>query len=298
MIANLYLAAITGLLTQTHVALAASTIDYFITFGDSYSQTGFDVNGQKPSSSNPLGNPPFPGWTAAGGANWIGSMVKEQNNSLVLSYNFAYGGATVDANIVKPYADTVLSMVDQVNQYSTTVGKRPDYAPWTSSNALAGVWIGVNDVGNSYYLSNAADVAERATSRYFELLKSLYDSGLRQFVLLSVPPTNLSPLMLKQGAESNALLVKSITLYNSLLSSKLKTFKKANSGVRAILVDTSVPFNKAIKNPNAYGAPDATCFNENGISCLWFNDYHPGVAINKLVAEEVAKKLEGSGFKW
>ncbi|KAF4968850.1 hypothetical protein FSARC_3816 [Fusarium sarcochroum] len=298
MLAKSFLVATASILAQTHAAQAASSIDYLITFGDSYSQTGFDVNGEKPSASNPLGNPPFPGWTAAGGANWVGSLVKEQNNSVVLSYNFAFGGATVDAKIVKPYADTVLSMVDQVNQFSNSIGKKPDYAPWTASNALAGVWIGVNDVGNSYYLSDADAVVDKAVARYFELLQVLYKAGLRKFVLLSVPPTNLSPLMIQQGSESNALLVKSIKLYNSRLTSKLSAFKKANSGVKAVLVDTSVAFNKAIQNPKEYGAPDATCYNADGVSCLWFNDYHPGVAINKLVAEEVAKKLEASGFGW
>mgnify|MGYP004716658255 CR=1 FL=1 len=121
-------------------------------------------------------------------------MVKEQNNSVVLSYNFAYGGATVDANIVKPYADTVLSMVDQVNQFSNSIGKKPDYAPWTAANTIAGVWIGVNDVGNSYYLSDADAVVDKAVARYFELLQVLYKAGLRKFVLLSVPRRFPEPL--------------------------------------------------------------------------------------------------------
>lgn len=155
--------------------------------GDSYSQTGFDPNGAKPSAANPLGNPPFPGWTAAGGANWVGDIVKEQNNSLVLSYNFAYGGATVDANIVKPYASTVLSFVDQVNQFSNSVGKHPAGTSWTAQNTIAGVWIGVNDVGNSFYLQDSDAVVEKATTRFFELLQVLYKAGLRKFVLLSVP---------------------------------------------------------------------------------------------------------------
>jgi hypothetical protein len=104
-----------------------------------------------------------------------------------LAYNFAYGGATVDANIIKPYQDTVLSMVDQVNQFSNSIAKKPSYAPWNAQNAVAGVWIGVNDVGNSFYLGNMADITERAVSRYFELLKVMYNAGLRKFVLLSVP---------------------------------------------------------------------------------------------------------------
>ncbi|KAM0218116.1 hypothetical protein ACHAPQ_004431 [Fusarium lateritium] len=296
MVSKLLFAAIGGVVARSVAPRAASSLTY-LTSGDSYSQTGFDVNGQQPSASNPIGNPPFPGWTAAGGANWVGDMVTEQNNSLVLSYNFAYGGATVDANIVKPYQDTVLTMVDQVNQFSNSIGKKPTTVPWTAKNTVVGVWMGVNDVGNSFYLSNAAEVAEKAVARYFELLQILYNAGLRKFVLLSVPPTELTPLMISQGAESNAMLVKSITNYNSQIATRLKAFKK-NSGVKAIVVDTSVAFKKAIKSPQNYGAPDAVCYNADGKSCLWFNDYHPGIAINKLVAEDVASALEANGFGW
>ncbi|KNB10584.1 hypothetical protein FOXG_10745 [Fusarium oxysporum f. sp. lycopersici 4287] len=298
MLSKLLFAAMGSILAQSAAVHAAGSIGYLFTFGDSYSQTGFDPNGAKPSAANPLGNPPFPGWTAAGGANWVGDIVKEQNNSLVLSYNFAYGGATVDANIVKPYASTVLSFVDQVNQFSNSVGKHPAGTSWTAQNTIAGVWIGVNDVGNSFYLQDADAVVEKATTRYFELLQVLYKAGLRKFVLLSVPPTELTPLMIQQGADSNVLLVKAIKLYNSKLASKLSAFKKANSGVKTLLVDTSVSFKKAINNPKAYGAPDATCYNSDGKSCLWFNDYHPGIAINQLVAEQVANELEANGFGW
>jgi hypothetical protein len=28
--------------------------------GDSYTQTGFDVNGAQPNAANPFGNPPYP----------------------------------------------------------------------------------------------------------------------------------------------------------------------------------------------------------------------------------------------
>jgi hypothetical protein len=37
--------------------------------GDSYSQTGFSITGTKPSTSNPIGNPAFPGYTTTGGNN-------------------------------------------------------------------------------------------------------------------------------------------------------------------------------------------------------------------------------------
>lgn len=77
-------------------------------------------------------------------------------------------------------------------------------------------------------------------------------------------------MMLEQGRESNAQLRSSIRLYNKLLNSGLKTFRKSNPSTKAILVDTSVAFKKAIDHPKSYGAPDALCTNPDGESCVCF----------------------------
>lgn len=155
--------------------------------GDSYSQTGFNVSSTKPSASNPLGNPPLPGWTASGGLNWVGFLASQFNRSTLLTYNFAYGGATTDAALVTPYAPTVLSFVDQVTQFSDSIASHPSYAPWTAANTLVGVWIGVNDVGNSYWTANETVLLGKVMDRYFQQLQIVYNAGARNFVLLSVP---------------------------------------------------------------------------------------------------------------
>jgi phospholipase/lecithinase/hemolysin len=167
--------------------VSASGTQYFITFGDSYSQTGFDINGTHPSAANPLGNPALPGYTASGGLDWVGFEVTKYNASLLLSYNLAYGGATTDASLVAPYADTVLSFVDQVGEFSASLAAKPDWAPWTASDTLVGVWMGVNDVGNTFWLSNMTDVLDAVTTRYIEQLQVTYDAGARNFVVLTVP---------------------------------------------------------------------------------------------------------------
>jgi hypothetical protein len=155
--------------------------------GDSYSQTGFDVTSTKPSAGNPLGNPPLPGWTASGGLNWVGFLVSQFNVSTLLSYNFAYGGATTNASLVTPYASTVLSFIDQVTQFSNSIASHPSYAPWTAADTLVGVWIGVNDVGNSYWRSDETTLLGQIMDSYFGQLQIIYDAGARNLVLLSVP---------------------------------------------------------------------------------------------------------------
>ena len=79
-------------------------------------------------------------------------MTTVYNKSLVLTYNLAYGGATIDANLVTPYLPTVKSLTDQVNQFLASYVDWPASQPWASENALFSVWIGINDIGNSWNL--------------------------------------------------------------------------------------------------------------------------------------------------
>lgn len=148
------------------------------------------MSSAKPSPSNPLGNPTYPGWTTSGGANWIGYLVKDYNASTTYSFNFAYGGATVNASLVKPYQPTVKSFIDQVNQYSSSIASKPSYAPWTAENSLFAVWMGVNDVGNSYWL-NDGQLLGKIMDSYFGQIDKLFASGARNFAFLNVPRRRL-----------------------------------------------------------------------------------------------------------
>jgi hypothetical protein len=119
--------------------------------------------------------------------NWIGFLVSKYNTSLALSYNFAYGGATTNASLVAPYTSTVLSFIDQITEFTDSIASKPSYAPWTSENTLVGVWMGVNDVGNSYWLSNIDELLIKIMDSYFGQLQILYNAGVRNYVLLGVP---------------------------------------------------------------------------------------------------------------
>ncbi|KAG6895923.1 hypothetical protein C0992_011556, partial [Termitomyces sp. T32_za158] len=149
------------LLVQLVSSITLSTYNYSLILskpsGDSYTQTGFDPTLTLPAVGNPLGNPIYPGYTSSGGQNWVDYVTTEFNNSLVFTYNYAYGGATIDATLVAPFAPTVLSLTDQVNQFLSGAGTKPAATPWTSANSLFSIWIGINDIGNSYYLGGDRD---------------------------------------------------------------------------------------------------------------------------------------------
>jgi hypothetical protein len=66
-------------------------------------------------------------------------------------FNLAYGGATIDSKLVTPYEADVQSIVTQVGLFERYLAPKPTGAHWNSSNSLFAFWIGINDVGNSFY---------------------------------------------------------------------------------------------------------------------------------------------------
>lgn len=65
----------------------------------------------------------------------------------MLSYNFADGGATTDAALVKPWKEEVRSFGDQVK----VAGEVERAGRWAGGERVVVVWMGVNDVGNAWW---------------------------------------------------------------------------------------------------------------------------------------------------
>lgn len=222
--------------------------------GDSYTTNGFNVSLTQPAPGNPLGNPPYPGWTAANGPNWPDFLTVKYNASEILTYNLAYGGATVSSSLVKPYQDTVLSLSSQVEDLFI-----PNYAfngQWTSSDSVFGIFIGINDVGNSFYLGDDAVpiLNKKIFAVYDGLVKELYNTGARNFVFLNVPPTDRSPLMIGQGADSAALIAKDLKAFNSAIASLAAGVRKNYANTNVFTVDAWQAFTDVLNKPAAFPA--------------------------------------------
>ncbi|OSS51073.1 hypothetical protein B5807_04688 [Epicoccum nigrum] len=284
-------------------------------FGDSYTQTGFDLNGAQPSAANPFGNPPYPGWTSANGPNWIDFLATTYNASFVKAYNLASGGATIDSALVAPYAPTVLSLVDQVQaQFVPRYGSHPNDVPWTSKDSLFAFFFGINDVGNSWWLNNAT-LYDAIFTRYTGQLDQLYKTGARNFLFLSVPPVQLAPLTLNKddGGYSVENEGKIIVDWNKRLSAMTAAFKKNHTEANLFVHDTYKVYDDVIKNPKAWPqtsglknvtgyctayANGASTWYTKDPSCqyavneyLWLNELHPTFPMHNATAASVAKFL-------
>jgi hypothetical protein len=109
------------------------------------------------------------------GPNWIDYLTFDFNETETLAFNFAYGGATIDAALVAPYTPEVLSLKQQVEDLFLGVlqPQKSQIAPdWTAGNSLFLIWIGINDIGGSYWSHPNDDDGFQTTlmDEYFRLV--------------------------------------------------------------------------------------------------------------------------------
>lgn len=125
--------------------------------------------------------------------NWVGLVTEEYNSSLVLTYDWAYYGADISNAIINTGVTT--DVIAQVAEFEKNLVPAPSAVPWTSDNLLVAVWIGVNDIGQCFWESAeyATCPIDDAQAKYFSLLQNLYDDGVRNFVLNTVPRKFSSP---------------------------------------------------------------------------------------------------------
>ncbi|KAF3090070.1 hypothetical protein TWF569_006420 [Orbilia oligospora] len=281
--------------TTSSSATATSTgtpgIKYWFSFGDSYTQTGFDPNGVQPAIGNPLGNPPYPGWTSANGPNWIDVATVKYNRSLVLTYNLAYGGATIDANLVQPYASNVLSLTDQTNQFLTYYANKPASAPWSSSNTLFSVFIGINDIANSWWKPDWLTFIDTLLTAEFALVEKMYNSGGRQFLISNIPAIERTPMMLADTQAARDGLKAALALWSTKLQTYITNFKATHSGTTFWFYDSYADYNTVLNNPATFGMnPDVTLYG-NDLTYAWSNNFHPSVIIQDYMGKRVADLL-------
>lgn len=183
-----------------------------------------------------------------------------------MTYNLAYGGATVDSALVEPWQPTVLSLADQVNELFV-----PNYGGaefWEAESTVFGVWIGVNDVGNSFW--SGKEENEVLYGQIFEvykgLVEKLYENGARNFVLLNVPPIQRSPLTLGQGEEAVALETAALEMFNGMVEGLAGDVKAGHEGVNVWVYDAYAAFDEVLDDPTAHpqteGYKDVTTFCE------------------------------------
>ncbi|KAJ7026683.1 hypothetical protein C8F04DRAFT_1238539 [Mycena alexandri] len=288
-------ATLLALLPTILASPALSRPFYWFSFGDSYTQTGFNITtGPLPSSGNPMGNPAYPGDTATPGENWIDVATTKYNHSLVLTYNFGYSGATVSRDIVPPFADFVRTLPDQIDELvAWNMAQHPQ--PWESSNALFSIWIGINDIDLSYALDvDHTALTNQLITRYFQYIQRLVDLGGRNFLFLNVPPLDRTPGLLVQNTTVRASEARIITYYNAQLAAGVYKFKSSHNGVQTWQYDAHAAFTQVLDHPEQYGFNNITGDDGTTPGQFWYNWLHPVSAAQVIFGKEVGELLDNA----
>lgn len=199
------------------------------------------------------------------------------NNTLV--YNFAYGGATVNASLATGSLPHVLSFIDQVSSFSSILGGADSspgpparHAPWRATNSAFAIWFGVNDIGTTFDLADPAFPVrnQQILDSYFGQVDVLYRAGGRRFVFINVPPTNRTPLFISQGANTTGPAAADVADWNHVLVRRAARWGAARPDARYRVVDAHAVFTAILDSPASYGAPNATCYDASATKCLWW----------------------------
>jgi hypothetical protein len=172
---------------------------YLFSFGDSYTATGFDINGDQPAPGNPGGNPAIGSATFSGGPVYTEYLATTYNNSFVQLYDFGYGGATISDSIVATADPAIDTFEEQVTlryepKYSTPGGTD---VPWTADTGYFTIFFGINDLGLSYFKADMSTEIPALIEKYTSLMDNLYSTGARKFLIVGVPPVDRSALVLR-----------------------------------------------------------------------------------------------------
>ena len=269
----------------------------------------------QPNATDPLGNPAYPGYTATNGPNWVDWLTVKYNESLIETVNLAYGGATVDSALVTPYLPTVLSLKAQIQTEFLPLYAADEVLPWKSSDTLFGIFIGINDVGNSYgSLNSSVDLNGLIFAEYASLVEQLYSAGAKNFLFLNVPPVDRSPLTTAQGANASALEAKDIAYFNSQVSVLATNLTTTHKDATAFVFDTNALFTQVLDDPQRFpetalyknttnycvgyenGTPTEDYFNATcGIPVneyFWLNSLHPTYPMMDRLANNISQELE------
>ena len=93
-------------------------------------------------------------------------------------------------------------------------------------------------------------------------VESLFGHGARQFLFLTVPPTNRAPLLIDQGPGAVAKITTALADYNSQLIHNVQSFTNKHKNVQASVFDTRPIFNTLLDDANVFGFVNATGFCE------------------------------------
>ncbi|KAL8724706.1 MAG: hypothetical protein Q9166_007794 [cf. Caloplaca sp. 2 TL-2023] len=288
-------------------------VEKIFSFGDSYTDTGFNPTGSQPNDTYPLGNPfsnssTPPYRTFTNGPNWIEYLTFKYNESQIDTYNLARSGATVNTTAIGQ--NETIDLVHQITDRFALNYVTQNTIEWNASNSLFSLFFGINDVDRSYKQQNLK-INDAVFSSYLKQLETLHRFGARNFLLHNVPPVNRGPYKVQPDKIIEGV---DINDFNYRMGKLFSSFTSAHNDISVLLFDTNKLFSQAIENPavwaqtanlknttgscKAYEGGDVPSMDYSDPSCqypvnqyFWLDGLHPTYPVHEAIAAQVAIAL-------
>jgi len=192
--------------------------------------------------------------------------------------------------------------ISQTDNFTTNLVPNPSYAQWNQNNAAFSVYFGTNDINSlstkvdSSSTTDYTPYAVKAMASLFTTLDVLYTAGARRFLLFNMSPLDRAPSHLDASGVPNASIASFVSAWNDELNLTAQNFGQGHPSSSITLVDAHAAFTVVLDNPAGYNAPNASCWNNDGKSCLWYDVLHPGQAIHASLAKAVDRACIQSGL--
>ncbi|KAA1477925.1 GDSL lipase/acylhydrolase, partial [Dentipellis sp. KUC8613] len=250
-------------------------------------------------------------------------------------FPFAHSGAPCSQKLTpRPFPSVVENELPEyfADVKARNISVRPDETLYT-------LWIGTNDLGPNTLLTGGVvnnativDVTECAVG----WVKTLYDSGARNFLFQNIIPLERLPLYSVDSYPNRYwtqprnttdwhLFISELAVSGNQISKLLlQTLPASVPGAHVGLFDSHSFFNNLLDHPSQFlngtapinitGAVHACrfklfestsdagdCTDAEGTdrdSFAWYDELHPSEQVDRLVAREIANVIEGKGSKW
>ena len=177
------------------------------------------------------------------------------NQSLILTYNFGYPGATIDNDIDEsPFGSHSLRYQVE-REFLPNFGNTQMYRSWTANNSLFISFIGINDVTMFNSKPNVSDYITASLDSYGVAIEQLYSAGARDFLFINVPAVDRAPEQ-DPGQESKGLVAKRlascIRRFNTDFQQFTKRFIAQHADSSVFFLDANALTNKVLDTPKSH----------------------------------------------
>jgi len=232
------------------------------------------------------------------------NSVMSKNNNMTL-YNFAYGGAVIDRNII-PQSPFHSSFLLQYDQFIERMSEGKKFGNWNGNDTLFGFWFGTNDnlyLDRDTYDSDdkVKDIFKTIFETLFSKVNDMYNMGARNFLFIKAVNLNKFP-QVKDGKSRSIRkkLEKTKGYINDFIIKNAENFHNNHNDTNIYVYGADNEYDYIMENYKQYNyTSNSEYYNKHGEKkgkdvndYIWIDGLHSTPKTQRILAENIEYLLE------